>query len=79
MAPTTGAEAVAEACPACGRPTLAQAGAGEVCFLCGWADDPAGRADAGLAVGEAGVSLSEAQANVARFGKAYPPSEVGGS
>lgn len=65
------------ACPACGRLTLAREGAGEVCGACGWQDAAALRSEpdrpgAGL------VTLNEARRNVAEFGLAYPPSEVGG-
>ena len=64
-------------CPACDQPTLSSAGAGEVCGVCGWKDDAALR-DAPDREGAGEVSLTEARANVAAFGFAYPPSEVGG-
>lgn len=65
-------------CPACDRPTLTAEGAGEVCGVCGWRDEASLRADPDReSTGE--VSLNEARANVAAFGLAYPPSEVGGS
>lgn len=67
------------ACPACGAPTLTAEGAGEVCSVCGWEDDARARLDPNFRVGEGGVSLREARANVDRFGAAFPPSEVGGS
>lgn len=70
---------MAEPCPACGRETLASIGEGEVCVLCGWADDPLARERWDWQDGVNGVSLAEAQANVARFGLAFPPSEAGGS
>lgn len=65
-------------CPACGRPTLAAESAGETCPNCGWMDEGATRADPDLP-GEGGVTLREARLNVARFDRALPPAEVGGS
>ena len=68
------------ACPACGALTLTREGGQEVCVVCGWQDDPAQRAAPDLADGpNAGVSLTEARAHVTDFGRAFPPSEVGGS
>jgi hypothetical protein len=67
-----------EACPACGARTLTRRGSGEVCSVCGWRDDPEGRADPDLASElNGGVSLRLARVNVERFGLAFPPSEVG--
>ncbi len=68
----------AVACPACDQPTLTAAGTGEVCEVCGWRDEGVLRGDAATE-NASGVSLAEARANVAAFGVAYPPSEVGGS
>jgi len=65
------------ACPACGDATLGVEGSSEVCGVCGWRDEAALRADPDRE-GSAGVTLSEARDNVAAFGTAYPPSEVGG-
>jgi hypothetical protein len=64
-------------CPACGRPTLSAEGAGEVCRLCGWADELAQRRDPNFAGGPNGIALREARSNVDRFGVAFPPSEAG--
>jgi len=66
-------------CPACGRPTLGEAEAYEVCAACGWEDDPVARDEPAYAGGANGISLEEARVNVERFGLAFPPSEVGGS
>lgn len=66
------------ACPACGAASLATEGAGEVCGVCGWPDEATARAEPDRE-SRGGVSLNEARANVAAFGMAYPPSEVGGS
>lgn len=66
------------ACPACGAASLATEGAGEVCGVCGWADEATTRSEPDRE-SRGGASLNEARANVAAFGMAYPPSEVGGS
>lgn len=65
-------------CPACAAETLSEAGVGEVCAVCGWADEAALRT-APEREGGGGVSLEEARRNFEAFGSAYPPSEVGGS
>lgn len=53
-------------------------GAGEVCGVCGWRDDPESRADPDFASDLNGaVSLKLARLNVQRFGQAFPPSEAG--
>jgi hypothetical protein len=69
----------ASTCPACGRTTLAEPGTFQICPTCGWVDDPAQSREPDRAEGANGLALSEARWNVAHFGLAFPPSEVGGS
>jgi hypothetical protein len=53
-------------------------GAGEVCDVCGWRDDPESRADPDFASELNGsVTLKLARVNFERFGQAFPPSEAG--
>lgn len=66
-------------CPACGRPSLAEPGTFQVCPACGWVDDPAQSREPDQSEGANGLALTEARWNVAHFGLAFPPSEVGGS
>ncbi|MCA1443337.1 hypothetical protein I6F07_24575 [Ensifer sp. IC4062] len=51
------------ACPCCDSPSLAEAGAWEICGVCGWEDNPAQEADPDLAGGANKVSLLQAREN----------------
>lgn len=67
----------AEACPACGKPTLDAVGREQVCDLCGWQDDPVSRKDPEANSPDNGITLKQARWNVEQFGIAFPPSEAG--
>lgn len=65
-------------CPACGKPSIYEPGSFQVCQFCGWVDDPLQSREPEQAEGANGLALTEARWNVAHFGSAFPPSEVGG-
>lgn len=48
-------------CPCCGRPTLDELGAYEICEVCGWEDDPVQSSDPAYAGGANKESLNEAK------------------
>ena len=49
-------------CPVCGRGRFEEAGAYEICEVCGWEDDPLQARDPDLAGGATRMSLNEARA-----------------
>lgn len=48
-------------CPCCGSQTISEAGAYEICDVCGWEDDPVQCADPAYAGGANAESLSVAR------------------
>lgn len=60
----TGAETRFEPCPCCGRASLEELGAYEICRVCGWEDDGQDNKDADIAFGGPNGRLSLTQARV---------------
>ena len=49
-------------CPVCGKHWFSEAGAYEICPVCGWEDDPIQRREPDLSGGANSMSLNEARA-----------------
>ena len=60
------------ACPCCAKDSLAEAGAYEICGVCGWEDDPVQEAQPDYAGGANTPSLIQARDNYRLTGHSYP-------
>ncbi len=59
-------------CPCCERYSFTEAGCYEICYVCGWEDDPVQEAKPSLAGGANSVSLLQARENYRTIGFSDP-------